>query len=166
MVSHSHWSSIFSSILLPEAVLAEPDEEEEDTTDEGGDSKTHEGASKVVLDGGDAGLGGDALSDGLDPVEQSLVADTSALVLVLEELDPLLDVSEVSLLSEVLGELVESVVGGVTSLQVLDLLWILNILDALVVAIVGDDVIVCSENEGLGSLVSGEFGDGKRGPLA
>ena len=42
MVSHSHWSSIFSSILLPEAVLAEPDEEEEDTTDEGGDSKTHE----------------------------------------------------------------------------------------------------------------------------
>lgn len=52
-----------SIVLSPEAVLADESEEEKETREDSGDSKSLEGISKVVLDGADAGLGWPASSN-------------------------------------------------------------------------------------------------------
>jgi len=54
---------LLSIVLSPEAVLADESEEEKETREDSGDSKSLEGISKVVLDGADAGLGWPASSN-------------------------------------------------------------------------------------------------------
>ena len=101
----------------------------------------------------------------MNPVEESGLADASALILVLKELDPLLDVDEVRLVSESLGEFEEGFRASVTQFHVLGQRAVLNILDAIVERSVGLDVSIGSENKLLATLVVDQFLSGERGPF-
>jgi hypothetical protein len=95
--------AIYRSIVIlfaPEAVLAEESDEEEDTGEERSDSQTSEGIRKVILDRVDARVSGNTKVDRCFPSEESGVANTSAAVLLFEELDPVFDRLEIVLLSE------------------------------------------------------------------
>lgn len=79
------------SVFPPQAVLHDEDEEEEEAGDEGRDAEAKECTRQVALDVVDARGGWRALLDGAGPVELSGAADASAVVLSLEEVDPLRD---------------------------------------------------------------------------
>lgn len=89
----------------------------------------------------------------MNPVEQSHVADTSALVLVLKELDPVLDVLEVALTPEVLRKREECLSACVARCHVLRKRTVLDVLNASIEALVCYDVLVAREDEFLVSQV-------------
>jgi len=126
------------SLAEPKAVLANEDAKENDTGEEGDESEDHEDSADVVLDGNEAGLGGLALGHGHGPGEESLGADTGALVLRLKELDEFHNLSEVALGAESLGEGLE-VLGAASSLG----------LNASLVGLVGLEALDSVEDEGL-----------------
>ena len=95
------WISI---VLLPEAVLANKDEEEEDSCNKGANADAQEGFGDAVFDADDTGLGRSTKFDRLAPGEQRGSADTGAVVFVLEELKPVHDIRKVALIRESLGE--------------------------------------------------------------
>lgn len=84
-------------LFAPEAVLAEEGDEKEDTGEKRGNSQTSESVSKVILDSVDARVLRDAKCDRCLPSEESGIADSSAAVLLFEELDPVLDLLEIIL---------------------------------------------------------------------
>ena len=79
---------------MPDAELAR---EKEDAGEKRGNSQTSESVSKVILDSVDARVLRHAKCDRCLPSEESGIADSSAAVLLFEELDPVLDLLEIIL---------------------------------------------------------------------
>ena len=98
---------IVSSVLSPEAVLHDEDEEEEDSSDKGGDTEAGEGVGDFVLDAFDTAGTGLSVVDAAGEVEPGGGADTGTVVLVLEEGNPLDNVVVGALASELLSERIE-----------------------------------------------------------
>ena len=93
-----------NSILAPEAVLEDEDNEEEDARAEGGGTEAGEGIGQRVLESLDAGICRYTVRDAFGDAEVGVLANTSAIVGSFKELDEVLDPLPVVRLSDLIGE--------------------------------------------------------------
>ena len=107
-------ATLRSVVRPPEAVLAEEGEEQAEAGEERGQAQVLEVVADGVLHALEARLDGAAGLDASLPGEESGLADTSAVVLGLEEVEPLVDGVVVLLFAEALseGEEFNAAVGG------------------------------------------------------
>ena len=122
--------------ILPQAVLKEKDKEQQNTTDESTYCQAHKASCQLVFELTDARLVYPAFVATMAPAEETRLADARTVKLLLEEVDPVFNIGEVGLRTQLQGEPVKIGSSRHACGSAHGVRWILYLLDAAGVRIV------------------------------